>query len=52
MAFMAAITQFFQVKLAIPKTKKTNPNQSSFKDDLAKSMSLQMKYILPVIIFL
>lgn len=51
MAFMAALTQFFQVKLAMPKTKKTNPNQSSFKDDLAKSMSIQMKYILPVIIF-
>ena len=53
MAFFAALTQFFQVKFAMPKTKKTNanPNQSSFKDDLAKSMSIQMKYILPVIIF-
>jgi YidC/Oxa1 family membrane protein insertase len=53
MAFLAAITQFFQVKFAMPKTKKTNtnPNQSSFKDDLAKSMSIQMKYILPIIIF-
>lgn len=53
MAFFAALTQFFQVKFAIPKIKKTNlnSNQPSFKDDLAKSMSIQMKYILPVIIF-
>ena len=51
MAFLAAFTQFFQVKFAIPKTKKTNTKQNSFKDDLAKSMSIQMKYILPIIIF-
>lgn len=53
MAFFAALTQFFQVKFAVPSFKKTDnklkPN--SFKDDLAKSMSIQMKYILPVIIF-
>lgn len=51
MAFLAALTQFFQVRFAMPKVKKTTPNQPSFKDDLAKSMSVQMKYILPVIIF-
>lgn len=51
MAFFAALTQFFQVRFAMPKIKKTNSNQPSFKDDLAKSMSVQMKYILPVIIF-
>lgn len=53
MAFLAAITQFFQVKFAIPKIKNTNnsQNKKSFKDDLAKSMSIQMKYVLPVIIF-
>lgn len=53
MAFFAALTQFFQVKFAAPKIKKTGAsgNESSFKDDLAKSMSIQMKYILPIIIF-
>lgn len=53
MAFFAALTQFFQVKFAAPQIKKTgaNRNGSSFKDDLAKSMSIQMKYILPIIIF-
>ncbi len=53
MAFFAALTQFFQVKFAIPSFKKTDNSlkSNSFKDDLAKSMSIQMKYILPVIIF-
>ncbi|MBU6430851.1 MAG: YidC/Oxa1 family membrane protein insertase [Patescibacteria group bacterium] len=53
MSFFAAATQFFQVKFAGPQVKKggDNPNTNSFKDDLAKSMSIQMKYILPVIIF-
>lgn len=53
MAFAAALTQFFQVKFAVPKIKKTSagPDTNSFKDELAKSMSIQMKYILPVIIF-
>ncbi len=53
MAFFAALTQFFQVKFATPQVKKsgTSPSANSFKDDLAKSMSVQMKYILPVVIF-
>lgn len=53
MSFLAGLTQFFQVKFAIPKNNKINKNtnQNSFKDDLAKSMSIQMKYILPVVIF-
>lgn len=53
MAFFAALTQFFQVKFAVPNFKKIDNKlkSNSFKDDLAKSMSIQMKYILPVIIF-
>lgn len=52
MAFFASLTQFFQVKFATPQfKKKDNSSPNSFKDDLAKSMSVQMKYILPVIIF-
>lgn len=53
MAFAAALTQFFQVKFAMPPINKSNKKlgESSFKDDLAKSMSVQMKYVLPIIIF-
>ncbi|MDD5033085.1 MAG: YidC/Oxa1 family membrane protein insertase [Candidatus Pacebacteria bacterium] len=53
-SFLAAITQFFQVKLSMPgisvKPKSGNGN-FSFKDELQKSMSMQMKYIMPVVIF-
>ncbi|MEI8123764.1 MAG: YidC/Oxa1 family membrane protein insertase [bacterium] len=54
-ALLAAITQFFQMQITIPKTpKKDKQNDSktpSFKDELAKSMSMQMKYVMPIIIF-
>ncbi len=51
LAATAGITQFFQMKLAIPPAKKTVSARSSFKDELAKSMSVQAKYIMPVFIF-
>jgi len=50
-AFLAAVSQFFQVKLAMPNTKKTGSGPRSFKDELQKSMGIQMKYIMPVLIF-
>jgi YidC/Oxa1 family membrane protein insertase len=54
-ALLAAITQFFQMQITIPKTpkkdKKNDPKTPSFKDELAKSMSMQMKYVMPIIIF-
>ncbi len=52
LAFIAAITQFFQVKLSIPpviaQKKDTKP---TFKDEFAKSFNMQMRYVLPVVIF-
>lgn len=54
-ALLAAITQFFQMQITVPKTpKKDKQNDAktpSFKDELAKSMSMQMKYVMPIIIF-
>jgi YidC/Oxa1 family membrane protein insertase len=50
LASLCAITQFFQIKLSMPVTPKTKMG-TSFKDDLAKSMSIQMRYIFPVVIF-
>lgn len=49
LAVLAGLTQFVYTKLSFPKpqTKNTEP---SFKDDLAKSMHLQMRYVMPVII--
>ncbi|PIS13410.1 MAG: hypothetical protein COT67_01940 [Candidatus Tagabacteria bacterium CG09_land_8_20_14_0_10_41_14] len=48
---LAAASQFFQMKLTIPKIKKTESKERSFKNELQKSMSVQMKYVMPVFIF-
>jgi YidC/Oxa1 family membrane protein insertase len=52
LAFLAAITQFFQVKMVMPALPPRDPNAApSFKDDFARNMQLQMQYVMPVIIF-
>jgi YidC/Oxa1 family membrane protein insertase len=53
LAALAGITQFIQAKLSIPPPpEKKEGDAPSFKDDLARSMHLQMRYVLPVIIFI
>ena len=51
-AAIAAISQYFQIKLSVPpiapSEKGTKP---SFKDDFARSFNVQMRYMLPVIVF-
>ena len=55
LAFLAAITQFFQMKLAMPALPKPKPKNSSkgisFKEELVKNMSVQMRYMMPIIVF-
>lgn len=52
LALGAAITQYLQARFAFPKPEpKKEGEESTFKDDLAKSMSIQIKYVMPVIIF-
>ncbi|KND48535.1 MAG: YidC/Oxa1 family membrane protein insertase [Parcubacteria bacterium C7867-005] len=54
LAFFAAVTTFFQLKLATGglSNKSNNPNEKkSFGEDLAQSMQTQMKYIFPVLVF-
>ena len=54
-AVFAALAQFFQMQLTIPKTPKKakiKGQKDDFKDELAKSMNMQMKYVMPIIIFL
>lgn len=51
LALLAGATQFFHVKLSMPvlapKEKNAAPN---FKDDFQRSMQLQMRYVMPIII--
>lgn len=48
-AALAVITQFIQINISLPKTKKKE--NASFQHDLAYSMNVQMRYIFPLILF-
>jgi len=50
MPVLAALTQFYQMKLAIPPIKKQDRG-NTFKDSLARSMNVQMRYVMPFFIF-
>jgi YidC/Oxa1 family membrane protein insertase len=51
LAILAGLTQFVQAKFASPKTKPKKAN-ATLGEDFARSMSLQMKYVFPFIVFL
>lgn len=52
LAALAGITQYIQVDMAMPKLEPKDPNAPpSFKDDFGRSMQMQMRYVMPVIIF-
>lgn len=52
LAALAGITQFIHTHLALPKQKPREPNaEPNFKDDFARSMHLQMRYVMPILIF-
>ncbi len=50
LSVFAAVAQYFQIKYSLgkPPEKKENP---TFQDDFARSMSTQMKYVFPVMVF-
>ena len=51
LAVLAAISSFFQMRYSMPATpKKDHGGDPSFKDDLARSMNMQMRYIYPFIV--
>jgi len=50
-AFLAGLSQYFQIKLSLPKMKERDGN-ASMKDDFARSFQLQMRYMLPIFIFI
>lgn len=48
-AFLAGVTSFIQLRLSMPPLQKIKENPS-FKDELARNMNIQMRYVFPVII--
>ena len=52
LALLAGITQYYQIKLSIPPMAPAEKGaKPSFKDDFARSFNIQMRYMLPVIVF-
>jgi len=52
LAALAGITQFIHTKLSMPAPKPRDPKaEPNFKDDFARSMHLQMRYVMPALIF-
>ncbi len=50
LALLAGVTQFFYGYLSLPPLKPKVGTEPNFKDDLARSMQTQMKYVMPGII--
>jgi YidC/Oxa1 family membrane protein insertase len=52
LAILAGVTQFFQAHVSFSGMPPTVPSDKpSFKDDFARSMQMQMKYVMPIVIF-
>ena len=53
LALFAAISQFFQAKLAMPQFKPSNTDSKevSFKDEMMRGMHIQIKYVMPFVTF-
>ncbi len=51
LALIAGITQYIHTVLSLPPLKPRDPNaEPNFKDDFGRSMHLQMRYVMPIII--
>ncbi len=50
LALVAGVTQFLHARIAFDPPQTTKKPGESFKDDMARSLHIQMRYVLPVII--
>lgn len=50
LAAAAGITQYYQISLTLPSIPERKEN-ASMKEDLARSFQLQMKYVMPLVVF-
>lgn len=50
LAVLVGATQFYQMKLAVPPLPPRGEGKSSMKDELSRSMNVQMRYVMPVFV--
>lgn len=50
LAILVGVTQFFQMKLSVPPSPPRSEGKSSIKDELSRSMNVQMRYVMPVFV--
>ncbi len=50
LALLVGLTQFFQMRISLPKIEARKAGPSSFKEDMARSFQFQMRYVMPVFI--
>jgi len=51
LALLAGVSSFIQMRLAFANQPQVTSKERSFQNDFARSMSIQMRYVLPVIVF-
>lgn len=52
LAFLAALTQYIHTRMSLPEMEPRKADaEPNFKDDFARSMHIQMKFVMPVLIF-
>ena len=52
LALLAGVTQYYQVKVSLPEMPPRDPNKApDMKDEFIRNMHMQMRYVMPVIIF-
>lgn len=49
LALMVGVTQYYQIKFSLPELKERT-SDPSLKEDLARSLNLQMRYMMPIMI--
>ncbi len=52
LAILVGVSQFIQMRLAIPALPPQTTGDRSFKEDFARSMNIQMRYMMPIFITL
>ena len=53
LALLAGVTQYFQIKLAMPALPPRDPKAPpDMKEDFMRNLQLQMRYVMPVLIFI